>query len=154
MTPEHEFVVDDAVLEFFSGRSRREQEELLRIWHGLAAAPHQKGEWLHPSPQARQGPHMTESSSTSTTVNELARQNSSVTRSPESFCSFFSRATITWPGMIPRLPPPSIERMRINNQWLSMANLGGASSTIAKANPLNAQLNRTTANEATILVKW
>lgn len=32
MTPGHKFVVDDAVLEFFSGRSRREREELLRIW--------------------------------------------------------------------------------------------------------------------------
>ena len=46
MSPGHKFVVDDAVLEFFAGRTRREREELLRIWRELAASPYRKGEWL------------------------------------------------------------------------------------------------------------
>jgi hypothetical protein len=45
MSPGHKYVVDDAVLVFFTGRSRREREDLLRIWHGLAESPYQKGEW-------------------------------------------------------------------------------------------------------------
>jgi len=32
MTPEHVFVADDAVLEFFTERSRREREELFKIF--------------------------------------------------------------------------------------------------------------------------
>ena len=54
MTPGHKFVVDDAVLEFFSERSRREREELLRIWRGLAATPYQKGEWVQKTASGRE----------------------------------------------------------------------------------------------------
>jgi len=54
MTPGHKFVVNDRVLEFFSGRSRREREELLRIWQGLAAAPYQQGEWLQKTASGRE----------------------------------------------------------------------------------------------------
>jgi hypothetical protein len=54
MTPGHKFVANDRVLEFFSGRSRREREELLRIWQGLAAAPYQNGEWLQKTASGRQ----------------------------------------------------------------------------------------------------
>jgi hypothetical protein len=54
MTPDHKFVVDAAVLEFFSGRTRREREELLRIWSALASAPYQKGEWLQKTAAGRE----------------------------------------------------------------------------------------------------
>src|SRR5208282_615605 len=46
------------------------------------------------------------------------RSNTSAIRllgSPDSFCSFCSKATSTCPGMIPRMPPPSMERIRIDN---------------------------------------
>ena len=42
MTPEHKFVVDDAVLGFFNGRTHREREELLRVWRGLADYPYRR----------------------------------------------------------------------------------------------------------------
>ena len=54
MTPGHKFVVNDRVLEFFSGRSRREREELLLISQWLAAAPYQKGEWLQKTGSGRE----------------------------------------------------------------------------------------------------
>ena len=37
MIREHKFVVDDAVVEFFAGRTKREREDLLRVFTGLAA---------------------------------------------------------------------------------------------------------------------
>lgn len=45
MIREHKFVVDDAVVEFFAGRTQRERDDLLRIFSGLAASPYSKGEW-------------------------------------------------------------------------------------------------------------
>ena len=45
MSREHKFVVDDAVVEFFAGRTKREREDLLRVFAGLAASPYEKGEW-------------------------------------------------------------------------------------------------------------
>jgi hypothetical protein len=43
MIPSHTFVVDDSVLELFTGRSKREREELLRIFKSLADSPYQDG---------------------------------------------------------------------------------------------------------------
>jgi len=40
------FVLDDAVVEFFAERTKREREQLLRIFRKLAENPHQKGEWI------------------------------------------------------------------------------------------------------------
>jgi hypothetical protein len=45
MIPDHAFVVDDSVLELFTERSKREREELLRIFRSLADSPYQTGEW-------------------------------------------------------------------------------------------------------------
>ena len=45
MIREHKFVADDAVVEFLAGRTKREREDLLRVFASLAAAPYQKGEW-------------------------------------------------------------------------------------------------------------
>jgi hypothetical protein len=45
MIREHKFEVDDAVVEFFAARTKREREDLLRVFAGLATSPHQKGEW-------------------------------------------------------------------------------------------------------------
>ena len=45
MTPAHIFVVDDAVMEFFAERNKREREELLKIFRSLAESPNQNGEW-------------------------------------------------------------------------------------------------------------
>ena len=45
MIREHKFVVDDAVVEFFAGRTKREREDLLQIFARLASSPYQKGEW-------------------------------------------------------------------------------------------------------------
>lgn len=45
MTTRHVFVVDNAVMELFAGRSKREREELLRIFKALAESPYQEGEW-------------------------------------------------------------------------------------------------------------
>ncbi len=45
MTREHKFVVDDAALQFFTERTKREREELLGIFAALANSPYQKGDW-------------------------------------------------------------------------------------------------------------
>lgn len=45
MIREHKFVVDDAVVEFFAARTKRQREDLLRVFAGLAASPYAKGEW-------------------------------------------------------------------------------------------------------------
>jgi hypothetical protein len=45
MIREHKFVVDDEVVEFFAGRTKRERDDLLRIFSGLAASPDEKAEW-------------------------------------------------------------------------------------------------------------
>jgi hypothetical protein len=54
MIPQHTFVVDDSVLEFFTGRSKREREELLRIFKSLADSPYQTGEWRQKTRSGRE----------------------------------------------------------------------------------------------------
>ncbi len=54
MIREHKFVVDAAVVEFFAGRTKREREDLLRIFAGLAASPYQKGEWRQRTSSGRE----------------------------------------------------------------------------------------------------
>jgi hypothetical protein len=54
MIPEYAFVVDDSVLELFTGRSRREREELLRIFKLLADSPYQIGEWRQKTKSGRE----------------------------------------------------------------------------------------------------
>jgi len=54
MTPVRKYVVDDAVLEFFAGRSGRERAELLRIWQELAVSPYQRGEWRQTTASGRE----------------------------------------------------------------------------------------------------
>jgi hypothetical protein len=54
MTHEHKFVVDDAVLEYFLERPKREREDLLRIFKSLAASPYQRGEWIQRTSSGRE----------------------------------------------------------------------------------------------------
>jgi hypothetical protein len=54
MTGEHKFVLDDVVVEFFTERTRREREQLIRIFHALADSPYQKGEWLQRTQSGRE----------------------------------------------------------------------------------------------------
>lgn len=54
MTPKHVFVADEAVMGFFTGRSRREREELLKIFKTLAGSPYQKGEWRQKTKSGRE----------------------------------------------------------------------------------------------------
>ena len=54
MIREYKFVVDDAVVAFFAERTKREREDLLRIFTGLAASPYQKGEWLQRTKSGRE----------------------------------------------------------------------------------------------------
>ena len=54
MTSRHVFVVDDAVLNFFSGRSPRERAELLRVFAMLAENPYQKGDWRRRTKSGRE----------------------------------------------------------------------------------------------------
>ena len=51
---EHKFVLDDVVVAFFAERTRRERENLLQIFRGLAETPYLKGEWLQKSKSGRQ----------------------------------------------------------------------------------------------------
>ena len=53
MIPDHTFVVDDSVLGLFSERSKREREELLRIFKSLADSPYQTGEWRQKTKSGR-----------------------------------------------------------------------------------------------------
>jgi hypothetical protein len=46
MTGEYTYVVDETVLQFFASCRKRQREELLRIFQGLAANPYQRGDWL------------------------------------------------------------------------------------------------------------
>ena len=50
---EHKFVADGSVLEFFGGRSKREREDLLRIFATLADSPHLRGDWLQKTNSGR-----------------------------------------------------------------------------------------------------
>ncbi len=54
MIPSHTFVVDDSVLELFTERSKREREELLRIFRSLADFPYQTGEWRQKTKSGRE----------------------------------------------------------------------------------------------------
>jgi hypothetical protein len=54
MIREHRFVADNAVVEFFAGRTKREREDLLRVFAGLAASPYQKGEWQQRTSSGRE----------------------------------------------------------------------------------------------------
>jgi hypothetical protein len=54
MIPDHVFVVDDSVLELFTERSKREREELLRIFRSLADSPYQAGEWRQKTKSGRE----------------------------------------------------------------------------------------------------
>lgn len=54
MIPDHAFVVDDSVLELFTERSKREREELLRIFRSLADSPYQTGEWRQKTKTGRE----------------------------------------------------------------------------------------------------
>ena len=53
MIREHKFVVDDSVVTFFAGRTRRE-EDLLRVFAILTSSPHQKGEWQQKTSSGRE----------------------------------------------------------------------------------------------------
>ena len=54
MTTRHVFVVDNAMMELFAGRSKREREELLRIFKALAEFPYQEGEWRQKTKSGRE----------------------------------------------------------------------------------------------------
>lgn len=50
----HVFVVDDTVMEFFTDRSKREREDLLRVFKALAESPYQKGDWRQKTNSGRE----------------------------------------------------------------------------------------------------
>lgn len=54
MTPQHVFVVDDTVMGFFIERSKREREDLLKIFRTLADSPYQTGEWRQRTKSGRE----------------------------------------------------------------------------------------------------
>jgi len=54
MIPQCSYVVDDSVLELFTGRSKRQREELLRIFKLLADSPYQTGEWRQKTKSGRE----------------------------------------------------------------------------------------------------
>jgi hypothetical protein len=54
MIPQGTFVVDDSVLELFTGRSKREREELVRMFKSLADSPYQIGEWRQKTKSGRE----------------------------------------------------------------------------------------------------
>ena len=54
MTPKHVFVVDDTVMGFFIERSKREREDLLKIFRTLADSPYQTGEWRQRTKSGRE----------------------------------------------------------------------------------------------------
>lgn len=54
MTGPHACVADAAVVEDFDSRSKREREELLRIFRSLAAEPYQRGDWLQKTASGQQ----------------------------------------------------------------------------------------------------
>lgn len=45
MTAKHVYVVDDRVMDVFTECSKREREDLLKIFKTLSELPYQKGEW-------------------------------------------------------------------------------------------------------------
>ena len=54
MTGEYAYVVDNTAVEFFNSRRKREREELLSIFHLLAANPCQPGDWLQKTRSAQE----------------------------------------------------------------------------------------------------
>ena len=54
MTSRHVFVVDDTVIAVFTDRSRREREDLLKIFRALADSPYQLGEWRQKTKSGRE----------------------------------------------------------------------------------------------------
>jgi hypothetical protein len=54
MTPRHVFVVDDTVMAVFTDRSRRERDDLLKIFQALAESPYQTGEWRQKTKSGRE----------------------------------------------------------------------------------------------------
>jgi hypothetical protein len=53
MSSQDAFVVDDSVMAFFNERSKREREELLRIFKSLADDPYQRGDWRQKAKSGR-----------------------------------------------------------------------------------------------------
>jgi len=54
MISKHVYVADDAVMQFFAGRNKREREELLKIFRALAESPYQTGEWRQKTKSGRE----------------------------------------------------------------------------------------------------
>jgi hypothetical protein len=54
MTAQHKFVLDETVVEFFGSRTKREREDLLRVFRKLAESPYQRGEWIQRSQSGRE----------------------------------------------------------------------------------------------------
>jgi len=54
MSSRYAFAADDSVVEFFSRCSKREREDLLRLFRSLADSPHQKGEWIQKGRSGRE----------------------------------------------------------------------------------------------------
>ena len=54
MTSRHVFAVDDTVMAVFTDRSRREREDLLKIFKTLAESPYQTGEWRQKTKSGRE----------------------------------------------------------------------------------------------------
>jgi hypothetical protein len=54
MNSRYVFAADDSVVEFFSGCTKREREDLLRLFRSLADSPHQRGDWLQKGRSGRE----------------------------------------------------------------------------------------------------
>ena len=54
MIVDYSYAIDASVLELFTSCSRREREELLRIFRSLADSPHQPGDWLQKTLSGRE----------------------------------------------------------------------------------------------------
>ena len=54
MTSKHAFVVDDTGMAVFNGCSKRERDDLLKIFKALADSPYQRGEWQQRTKSGRE----------------------------------------------------------------------------------------------------
>lgn len=54
MIRRYSYAVDDSVLEFFSSSTKREREQLMRIFLALADDPFQKGDYVERSASGRE----------------------------------------------------------------------------------------------------
>jgi hypothetical protein len=54
MNSQYVFAADDSVVEFFSQCSKREREDLLRLFRSLADSPHQRGDWIQKGRSGRE----------------------------------------------------------------------------------------------------